>query len=144
MHETTADGARPVDDAILAASTGDAVSYFDHVRCTACKATLDPESLVSVQGQGMSCPQCKAPLSLTDLFGLRDAFAEEESPDLSLDDLVAGPSRPAAPAPQKPAPRTSGRTPVKPTSGGLVRRVAPPEEAAPSALDLMRSMKKKR
>lgn len=92
------------------------MSYFDHVRCTACKAMLDPENLASLPGQGMSCPECKAPLSPADLFGLADAFAEEESPDLSLDDLVAGARRPP------PAPEPAG----------------PP----PTALELMRRMKK--
>lgn len=147
---------------MLPGTSGVAVSYFDHVRCSACKAMLDPENLVSVQGQGASCPVCKAPLSLKDLFGLRDAFAEEESPDLSLDDLVAGATPSAAPEPASappaaaPGPRTTkGRVPAKPStgaaSGALVRRgggasadAGDGTSAGPSALDLMRSMKKKR
>lgn len=69
------------------------MSYFDHVRCHACKAMLDPESLGSVPGQGLSCPKCRAALSLTDLFGLADAFDEDEPAPMSLDDLVSAPAQ---------------------------------------------------
>ena len=64
--------------------------YFDHVRCPSCKAAFDPEK-VSAQGQMMACPYCHSKLSLKSLFGLADAFAEEETADLSLDDLVSSP-----------------------------------------------------
>lgn len=152
------------------------MSYFDHVRCHACKSMLDPERLATVQGQGMSCPQCKAPLTLTDLFGLADAFAEDEAPDMTLEDLLApvpeqdfraaaehsvprrpaspAPGRPAGPAPRRPAtPAPSSgeaRRLAGPASGtaGLVRRgersEEPAERESPSALDLMRSMRKKK
>lgn len=133
------------------------MSYFDHVRCTACKAMLDPESLATVQGQGMSCPRCNAPLSLGDLFGLSAAYAEEESPDLSLDDLVAGygGGEPAPPAPEPPPRRRPQTTPStrpasrphgRATSTGLVHRGPAPEdddEPAPSALDAMRALRRK-
>lgn len=122
------------------------MSYFDHVRCHACKAMLDPETLASTPGQGLTCPRCKAALSLTDLFGLADAFAEEEEGPVSLDDLVSGP-RPAAP---KPAPKAARRTPSAAPKGStaLVRRPSDDDEEAPEpeseALAAMRSLKRKR
>ncbi len=117
------------------------MSYFDHVRCHACRAMLNPEALGRVQGQGLSCPQCGAALSLTDLFGLSASFAEEEAEDLSLDDLVTGPSRPAAPPPP---PRRSPPPPA--SAGALVRRGAPDDDdgGGSEALDLMRQLKRKK
>ena len=76
------------------------MSYFDHIRCSHCRAQLDPESIGG--RAGMACPHCGGALNPTDLFGLADAFVEDEAPDLSLDDLVPGgtPSRvPDGPAP---------------------------------------------
>ncbi|MEQ1568702.1 MAG: hypothetical protein ABMA64_23895, partial [Myxococcota bacterium] len=64
------------------------MSYFDHVRCHACKTQLDPESLAP----GMTCPNCRTQLSLPDLFGLSAAFDEEDAPNVSLDDLVSAPA----------------------------------------------------
>lgn len=175
------------------------MSYFDHVRCNACKAMLDPESLGSVPGQGLSCPRCGAALSLTDLFGIADAFSEEEGPEMSLDDAMpSGPlsasahdptkgmyppttrqgrasagGAPAKPAPaSKPAAGGGGLSAVRGLLGGGAasprggtamvhkpsadedthRGSAPPAEPSrslgsgdsPSALDIMRSMKKKK
>ena len=142
------------------------MSYFDHVRCHACKAMLDLESLATVPGQGLTCPKCKAALSLTDLFGLADAFAEEEEGPVSLDDLVS--ARPAKPPPPR-APAPAARRPAAPApkpaaaakaappkaataapkgSTSLVRRAPEDEhEAEPepksAALDAMRALKKK-
>ena len=83
---------------------------------------LDPEALGRVPGQGLTCPQCNAPLSLTDLFGLSASFAEEEDEDLGLDDLVSGPSRPSAPS-----------APSAPSEGG-----------SSTALELMRQLKRRK
>lgn len=63
------------------------MSYFDHVSCPQCKAAFDPEKIASGPGQPMACPSCGAAIGLTDLFGLKDAFAEEDQPSLGLDDL---------------------------------------------------------
>lgn len=139
------------------------MSYFDHVRCSACKSILDPENLATVQGQGMSCPYCKAPLSLKDLFGLADAFAEEESPDLSLDALVDGfedPPIPSVAPPQRkarraPAPSAPSAHPARRALGARSDSTAmvptsrreddgDAGSSAPSALELMRAMRKKR
>lgn len=70
--------------------------YFDHVRCHACKAMLDPESL-RTRESGPTCPKCGVTLSLTDLFGLSSAFAEEEEDPMSIDDLVSAPPAAAKP-----------------------------------------------
>ena len=144
------------------------VSYFDHVRCHACKAMIDPESVGGSGGKGMTCPRCGAALSLTDLFGLAAAFSEEEEENVSLDDLVPGappppkpsatkpaakpaPAKPAAkPAPAKPAPaKPSPVRPVaaKPSDGALVHKPsAEQDDAAPEggALAALRSLKKRR
>ena len=66
---------------------------FDHALCPGCQAMLDPERL-NAGPRGPVCPKCQTPLSLVDLFGVADAFSEEEGEKLSLDDLVPG-SRPA-------------------------------------------------
>lgn len=80
------------------------MSFFDHVRCPSCGAILDPESIIPGPGQGPTCPKCKSALSLTDLFGVADAFRDEDDPELSLDDLVPdGPARPSRPATANPA-----------------------------------------
>jgi hypothetical protein len=141
------------------------VPYFDHVRCHACKAMLDPESLGGGgDGRGLICPRCGAALDLKDLFGLNAAFDEEEEGPVSLDDLVPrgskpppAPSKPASPskpAPSKPAPgKPAPGKPVqaKPplaSSTGLVHQPAPePDDEPPakgSALDAMRALKKKK
>jgi hypothetical protein len=100
------------------------LSYFDHVRCSACKAMIDPEQVASRPGQGISCPRCGAPLSMGDLFGLKDAFLEEEQEELSLDDAIGkmkAPTASVAPPPQ--APRRAASPPPPP---------APPPAAAAS------------
>lgn len=60
---------------------------FDHARCPGCEAILDPDRL-KAGPKGPHCPRCDTPLGLVDLFGVSDAFAEEEQPQLTLDDLV--------------------------------------------------------
>ena len=155
------------------------MSYFDHVRCHHCKAMLDPERISA----GMTCPQCGNELALSDLFGLKDAFQEEEGPELSLDDLLApGRNNPFAEdplrqgRPPEPSPR-AGRPAARPTGGAPSRPAGPrgPQRPAlgsgpsaappgsthmvpvprsdddddrpggtPSALELMRKMKKRK
>jgi hypothetical protein len=105
------------------------MSYFDHVRCPHCEAMLDPESIGGVQGRGMRCPRCNKPLQITDLFGIADAFSEEEGANLSLDDAVPGfgGDRPA----EEPAPPPARK-----------RRGAKQIES--SAADVLKQMRKKR
>ncbi|MEQ1504817.1 MAG: hypothetical protein ABMB14_21460 [Myxococcota bacterium] len=76
------------------------MSYFDHVRCSSCRASLDPETLT-----GPTCPRCGATLAVGDLFGIGDPFADPDEPQVTLDDLVP-PSRSPGPSPA-PAPDTS-------------------------------------
>jgi hypothetical protein len=97
------------------------MTWFDHVRCHSCRAMLDPEALTA--RTGLTCPQCGAALSLPDLFGVSAAFSEEEEPQVSLDDLVAGPRTP--PPPPAPDPRSS------------------PEPGPSTALAAMRKLMKK-
>jgi hypothetical protein len=111
------------------------MSYFDHVRCTACRATLDPEELGA---QGMKCPKCGAALSLADLFGQSATFAEDDLPPLGLDDLVGGVAQPGASHQPRPAP---------PKEGAEAKPASPPPKRVPgqpSAADLMRALKKKK
>lgn len=61
--------------------------YFDHVKCHSCKAQLDPERIETVEGR-MVCPACGEDLGLTDLFGVKAAFMEEDGPQVTLEDLV--------------------------------------------------------
>lgn len=114
------------------------MSYFDHVRCHSCKAMLDPEKLGDVANRGMTCPKCGTALKLTDLFGLMDAFAEEEVEDPDLDDLVPG-FDPVPPPVRRPPPRKTAH-PQRPNSRTVQRgnKGGP----APSAADLMKQMKK--
>ena len=95
------------------------MSYFDHVSCSSCNAKVNPES-IGGRG-GMNCPNCGNELRLPDLFGLKDAFQEEDDDNMSIDDLVGSSSG-----------RSSRSQPVN---------VAPEEGV--SALELMRRMKKK-
>ena len=62
---------------------------FDHASCPGCQAILDPERLVGGQGNP-KCPRCHTELSFVDIFGVADAFREDEAENLSLDDLVPG------------------------------------------------------
>ena len=61
------------------------MSYFDHVKCHHCGTMLNPDNLSA----GMACPSCGERLSLTDLFGVADAFSEHDQPEATLDDLLA-------------------------------------------------------
>lgn len=61
------------------------MSYFDHVKCHHCGAMLNPDNLSA----GMACPSCGGQLSLSDLFGVADAFSEHDQPEATLDDLLA-------------------------------------------------------
>lgn len=77
------------------------MSYFDHVRCHSCRASISPDALGAGAG-GLQCPRCGVALNLQDLFGVADAFSEEEEGPVSLDDLVSGP-RPGGAAPRQEA-----------------------------------------
>jgi hypothetical protein len=126
------------------------VPYFDHVRCHACKAMLDPENLGGGDGKGLVCPRCGAALDLKDLFGLNAAFDEEEEGPVSLDDLVPSASKPkpAARAPEPPAAKKAPAPGRKPASGtALVHQPSSEEDEPPaggSALEAMRALKKKK
>lgn len=117
------------------------MTYFDHVRCSACKAMIDPESVASKPGQGLSCPRCGAPLSMGDLFGLKDAFSEEDQEELSLDDVLSKMRAPTAsvapPDGARPASTGRGPTPAAPRSAAPAKpapRGAPSAPAAPRQL----------
>lgn len=63
--------------------------YFDHVRCPSCGAQFDPES-IATQGGAAVCPSCRSQLDVKSLFGVAAHLAEADSPDVGIDDLVAG------------------------------------------------------
>ncbi|MFT6144370.1 MAG: hypothetical protein ACJAZO_002566 [Myxococcota bacterium] len=63
------------------------MSYFDHVRCPSCKAHIDPEKVEVLEGVAV-CPSCKAQIGITDMFGLKAAFDEDDDDTMSIDDLV--------------------------------------------------------
>ena len=65
------------------------MSYFDHVRCPSCAAHINPEQLEVLDGVAV-CPSCKSQIGIRDMFGLRDAFEEEDGPQMTIDDLVPG------------------------------------------------------
>jgi len=99
--------------------------YFDHARCPQCGTAFDPEK-VATKGGEMACPACGASLALASLFGLNDAFAEEEQPDLSLEDAIPKGTEASSEAPG--TPNVPGR----------------PIDTAPiGALDVLRQLKKK-
>lgn len=112
-----------------------AMSYFDHVKCSGCRAQLDPESLVAIQGT-VRCPRCGGNISLTDLFGVRDAFSEEDEPQVTIDDLVpGGPSfGGGGPPPPRSAPPSDGRN--------LPARVESTGDEGGSAMDALRALRK--
>ena len=65
------------------------MSFFDTIRCHACRAQIDPDSIGG--RSGMKCPSCGTELNPGDLFGLSDAFVgidEDEGNDFSLEDLT--------------------------------------------------------
>ena len=70
---------------------GGFLSYFDHISCHACKGNIDPDRIKPVEGR-LICPYCNTELKLTDLFGIKASFAEDDQPDLTLDQLVPGDS----------------------------------------------------
>src|SRR5688572_28863028 len=64
---------------------------FDHAKCPnpQCAAVLDPERL-KAGPKGPVCPRCDTALSMQDIFGVAANWAEEDQPNLSLDDAVPG------------------------------------------------------
>lgn len=63
--------------------------YFDHARCPSCGLAFDPDNVSTRDGQP-ACPHCGAAMKMVDMFGLADAFAEDEPEPVTLDDLVPG------------------------------------------------------
>lgn len=63
--------------------------YFDHVRCTACGAQFDPES-INTQGGVAACPACGSQLDVKSLFGVAAHLEEADAPSANIDDLVSG------------------------------------------------------
>lgn len=108
--------------------------FFDHVKCPSCGAAFDPEK-VATRGRELTCPSCKATLGLADLFGLSAAFAEEEQPDLSLEDVIPRAEEPAA----KGAPTGGPKTPA-----GAKLPGRPVDQAPMGALDVLKQLKKDR
>ena len=101
--------------------------FFDHVKCPSCGAAFDPEK-VTTRGREMTCPSCHAPLALTDLFGLNAAFAEEDQPNLSLEDAIPKADDKAKAAPKSaPGRQVPGR---------------PIDQSPMSALDVLKQLKK--
>lgn len=144
------------------------MSYFDHVRCQHCNTQLDPDRLSA----GMNCPACGQALDLKSLFGVADAFTgvDEGGADVSLDDLMA-PQRAYADDPmadfaraqheaqearrqakaegRRPRPAAPSRPAAPAGSTGLVHQPRHDDDdddvgGSPSALELMRRMKKGR
>ena len=101
--------------------------FFDHVKCPSCGAAFDPEKVVS-RNREMTCPSCHSTLALTDLFGLSAAFAEEQQPDLSLEDAIPKPDENAKPAPKA--------TPGRQVPG------RPIDQSPMGALDVLKQLKK--
>ncbi len=100
--------------------------YFDHVRCPSCRAAFDPEK-VATRGRELTCPACGETLRLADLFGLSAAFAEDDQPDLSLEDAIPSRSEPVRDAPAPSSPNLPGR----------------PIDSSPlGALDVLKQLKK--
>jgi hypothetical protein len=128
---------------------------------------FDPDRVTVVDGQP-ACPHCGAPMKVVDMFGIADAFAEDEPEEMTLDDLVPGDHEPrtrpeAGPAPSSRPSQTahSGSrmhravsredkeqltpTPAHPpSSDSLPARVPRPEDdggGARTAMDVMREMR---
>ncbi|TNE88937.1 MAG: hypothetical protein EP330_13075 [Deltaproteobacteria bacterium] len=121
------------------------MSYFDHVKCTSCRAQLDPESLVAIQGT-VRCPRCGGHIAMKDLFGLRDAFAEEDAPQVTIDDLVpGGPARGGASTASRGPARAAPRH-APPSDGRQLpaRTGEAADEGGGSAMDALRSLRKKK
>ena len=120
------------------------MSYFDHAKCPSCRTQFDPERVQVIRGRA-SCPACGAELGVTDYFGLRAAFAEEDEPTPSLDDLVPGfGGGPRQKPPERPAPSPSAAPAEAQSSSTLARRPSSSEddeESAPmSVLDRLRKL----
>ena len=118
------------------------MSYFDHARCPSCRSQFDPERVQVIRGRA-SCPSCGAELGVTDYFGLRAAFVEEEEQAPSLNDLVPGFGT-AAPPPKMRQPRPA-RAPAPrahASSSALARRPSSNDDDDPlSVLDRLRKLK---
>ena len=111
------------------------MSYFDHVRCPSCKATMNPEQVQSGSGRAR-CPHCSEEIGLVDFFGVSAAFSEEEQADVTLDDLVPN-FDPNAVKKKKPAPRAKQGGQA---AGEPARKFDDPLDV----LDALKAMKKKR
>lgn len=100
--------------------------YFDHVKCPDCGTAFDPEK-VATRGRQLSCPKCGAVLALTDLFGISDAFSEDDQPNLDLEDVI--------PQRSEPSTQSSG------TGAAVPGR--PIDQSPMGALDALKQLKKK-
>lgn len=103
--------------------------YFDHVKCPECGTAFDPEK-VATRGSQLACPKCGAVLALANLFGISDAFSEDDQPQLDLEDVVPTRTEPAPP-------RSAGGSPGASLPG------RPIDQSPMSALDVLKQMKKK-
>lgn len=116
------------------------MSYFDHVRCSSCGARINPEH-VGRHTRRMECPSCGAQLQVADLFGVADPWAEDDVPDLTLEDAVPG----AIPS-STPDPWSSRRAdPDYSQPIGEERMITDQSKGGKrSALDVMKDLKKGR
>jgi hypothetical protein len=104
--------------------------YFDHVRCSSCGTSFDPEQIGGGVRQ-LSCPHCGAMLQVADLFGLKDQWLEEEEEHLTLEDAVPGHKREEGPEEGSDAEPAHGDLPARPVDTRPL-----------GALDILRQMKK--
>jgi len=109
------------------------MSYFDHVRCPQCNASMKPEEVQSGSGRAR-CVHCNAELGLVDFFGVSAAFSEAEEAEPTIDDLVPGfgASTPSAKSSKS-----------APTTDEMVESTKRPSDPL-DVLDALRAMKKKR
>ncbi len=117
------------------------MSYFDTIRCHACRAPIDPDQLGG--RSGMACPHCGTQLDPTDLFGLADAFVgidEDEGNALSLDDVLTHRRVEDPLAGQDAEFEDLGQPSAR---AAHAERIANPTGRPIGALEAMREMKKK-
>jgi len=132
--------------------------YFDHARCPTCGASFDPDKLAVRDGHP-ACPHCGGQMKLVDMFGIADAFAEDDEPELTLEDAIPewdGQSpRPQQQAPSTEAPRRDARggarthipvstQDVRPSSDNLPAPTKGGGRGPQSAMDAMRQLKNKK
>jgi hypothetical protein len=102
--------------------------FFDHVKCPSCGTAFDPEKVQSRGGE-LTCPSCKSPLKVADLFGLSANWVEDDQPELSLEDAIPKPEAPKAAPPPQDGRQVPGR---------------PVDQSPMGALDVLKQLKKER